>query len=190
MAQIMGWAAAAATMIAAIMTASNLGARVTGWGFAVFALGSAAWIVVALVSHQQNLLWTNAFLMVVDLVGVWRWLGRQARYQEGSKAAESKSAAIEGSALISLASLPGRQLTGPDGEPMGAVVDGMLRNKDRQLAYLVVSEGGAGGVGERLHALLPEEVVFSEDAVHCRLAADVLLKTRPLRSDNWPASLD
>ena len=41
---IAGWIAPIATAIAAIMTASNLGTRVTGWGFVVFAVGSIAWI--------------------------------------------------------------------------------------------------------------------------------------------------
>jgi len=74
-----GWIAPAATMIAAIMTAANLGARVTGWGFAVFAVGALAWITVGAATGQQNLLWSNAFLLLVDLVGIWRWLGRRAR---------------------------------------------------------------------------------------------------------------
>ena len=43
-----GWVALAATCIAALMTASNLGARVTGWGFVIFTIGAAAWIVVGL----------------------------------------------------------------------------------------------------------------------------------------------
>ena len=49
-----GWIAPAATMIAAMMTASNLGARVTGWGFAVFLLGSICWAIVALASWRYD----------------------------------------------------------------------------------------------------------------------------------------
>ena len=33
------WLAAGATIAGALMTASNLGTRVTGWGFALFAAG-------------------------------------------------------------------------------------------------------------------------------------------------------
>jgi hypothetical protein len=190
MEQIAGWVAPAATMVAAIMTASNLGARVTGWGFAVFAVGSVAWVVVALATGQQNLLWTNGFLLAVNLLGVWRWLGRQARYEDGSKAAEAKSAARAVPTLLSLASLPGRKLTDPAGETLGSVVDAMMRCKDQRLAYLVVSVGGAGGMGERLHALRPDDVVFGEDAVRWRYPADALEDARPLQADNWPASLD
>lgn len=35
-ADLAGWAAPAATMIAAMMTAFNFGARITGWGFVAF----------------------------------------------------------------------------------------------------------------------------------------------------------
>jgi hypothetical protein len=70
-----GWIAPIATMIAAIMTAANLGARITGWGFVVFAIGSIAWTAVGLSSGQTNLVATNAFLTLVNLVGIWRWLG-------------------------------------------------------------------------------------------------------------------
>lgn len=36
---VAAWVAPVATMIAAVMTAANLGARVTGWGFVVFVIG-------------------------------------------------------------------------------------------------------------------------------------------------------
>ena len=51
---IAGWIAPAATTIAAIMTAANLGSRVTGWGFAVFSVGALAWIAVGASTGQQN----------------------------------------------------------------------------------------------------------------------------------------
>lgn len=190
MEQIAGWIAPAATMIAAVMTASNLGARITGWGFVVFTVGSIAWVIVAMTSGQQNLLWTNGFLTLVNGVGIWRWLGRQARYEDGSKAAEVKSAERRVPTLFSAASLPGRKITGPNGEALGSLVDGMLRCGDGTLAYVVVSEGGVAGVGERLHALRPDEVAFSDDGVTCRLDAETLAKTRPLTNGEWPAAVD
>lgn len=80
-------AAAALTMIAAIMVALNLGARITGYGFIVFAFGSVAWIVVAWLTDQKSLLWTNALLLIINAVGIWRWLGVRARYDKGAAAA-------------------------------------------------------------------------------------------------------
>ena len=41
---IAGWVAPVATTIAALMTASNLGSRITGYGFIVFTIGSIAWL--------------------------------------------------------------------------------------------------------------------------------------------------
>lgn len=190
MEHIAGWVAPAATMSAAVMTASNLGARVTGWGFVVFLIGSIAWTIVGMTSGQQNLLWTNGFLAVVNAIGIWRWLGRQARYEDGGKAAEIGSAERRVPTLFSAAALPGRKLTGPDGEPLGSLVDGMLRCTDGRLAYVVVRHGGFGGVGEQLHALKPEELVFTDDAVKCRVDAETLARTRPLPADQWPATVD
>jgi len=60
-----GLIAPSATMIAAMMTAANLGARVTGWGFAVFTIGSICWSFVGFLSGQMNLLATNGFLTLV-----------------------------------------------------------------------------------------------------------------------------
>ena len=91
MAETISWVATVATIVAAFMTASNLGARVTGYGFAVFTLGALCWIAVGFLSGQPALLWTNIVLLVLDMFGVWRWLGRQARVEEGGKAASEAS---------------------------------------------------------------------------------------------------
>jgi len=66
------------------MTASNLGARVTGWGFVVFTVGAAAWIVVGIATNQTQLLWGNIFPGFVNLFGIWRWLGRRARFSDAA----------------------------------------------------------------------------------------------------------
>ena len=42
MESIAGWVAPVATTIAALMTASNLGSRITGYGFIVFTVGYAS----------------------------------------------------------------------------------------------------------------------------------------------------
>ncbi len=43
MTDLISWIATVATVIATFMTASNLGARITGYGFAVFLIGSLPW---------------------------------------------------------------------------------------------------------------------------------------------------
>ena len=46
MEEILNWIAPAATILAALMTASNLGARITGVGFIVFTVGSLCWLTL------------------------------------------------------------------------------------------------------------------------------------------------
>ncbi len=189
MTEIAGWIAPIATMIAAMMTAANLGARVTGWGFVVFVVGSVCWTTVGIGTDQPNLLWTNGFLTLVNSVGVWRWLGRQARYDDGGEGAAERSAAARVPTLFPASSLVGAKLTGADGEVIATVVDAMTRCKDGQLAYIVVSEGGMGGVGERLHALDPAGLRFSHDGVASNLAPNDLAALPVLQADRWPEAL-
>lgn len=185
-----GWIAPTATMIAAVMTAANLGTRVTGWGFVVFAVGSVAWVIVALTSGQQNLLLSNGFLTVINLVGIWRWLGRQARYEDGSRAAAARSKAAHVPTLFSIQSIAGAALKGRDGASLGTIVDGMMRCTDAGLVYMVVSDGGLGGVGERLCALRPAELRFSADGPSCDLTAADLARRPELKQGEWPVSIE
>ena len=86
------WIAPVATTIAAIMVAANLGTKITGYGFIVFSVGAAGWIAIGYFTRQPNLLWQNAFLLLVNLVGVWRWLGLRARYDKAADAATQATA--------------------------------------------------------------------------------------------------
>lgn len=187
--EVAGWVAPLATMVAAMMTASNLGARTTGWGFVVFSAGSVAWTVVAIGTNQPNLLWTNGFLIAVNMLGVWRWLGRQARYQDGSKIASEESASLSAPTPIPASSLMGRKLLNSQGESVGIVVEAMLRCDDAGLGYLVISEGGVGGVGERLHALDPAAVRFDQEAITLAISLAELASSPVLEAGNWPADL-
>jgi hypothetical protein len=63
MESIATWLAPIATTIAALMTASNLGTRITGWGFVVFTIGSLAWLALGIATGQSNLLWQNIILV-------------------------------------------------------------------------------------------------------------------------------
>ncbi len=186
---IAGWVAPAATMIAAMMTAANLGARVTGWGFAVFCVGSVAWLVVALATGQQNLLLTNAFLLVVNIVGVWRWLGRQARYEDGGRAAARRSARSPVPSLFSASALSGLAVTGAGGESLGTVVDAMLRCGRNDIAYIVVSDGGSAGLAETLRAIPPDLLEIGEDDVRAKLDRAAFERLPAIAPDRWPEKL-
>lgn len=186
---IAAWLAPAATAIAAVMTAANLGPRITGWGFVVFSVGSICWCIVAIATGQQNLLFTNGFLTLVNAIGIWRWLGRQSRYEQGSASAAQRSAVAPVPTLIALGSIAGRKVIGKDGAPLGIVIDGMMRCSDRALEYIVVSEGGVAGIGERLHALDPVQFTFGDDAISCDLDLAELQRLPILTPAAWPKTI-
>ncbi|MGW8190465.1 PRC-barrel domain containing protein [Sphingomonas hankookensis] len=189
MGDLAGWIAPTATMIAAMMTAANLGARITGWGFVIFCVGSVAWTTVGLTSGQTNLVLSNAFLTLVNVVGVWRWLGRQASYDKGSSAAADASARHPVPSLYAAGGVIGATLTGPRGEAVGTIVDAMLGCGDNAIAYVVVSTGGVGGVGETLHALTPGELLFGKDGVRTTLTADAVRGKPVVQANHWPEAV-
>ena len=89
MEQAAKWIAPIATTIASIMVAANLGSKITGYGFIVFCVGALGWMAIGYGTHQPGLLWQNACLMVVNLVGVWRWLGLRARNDKAAAATQA-----------------------------------------------------------------------------------------------------
>lgn len=189
MEQIPGYVAPAATMIAAMMTAANLGARVTGWGFVVFTVGSICWSIIGITTGQQNLLLSNAFLTLVNLVGIYRWLGRQAKYSDGSRRAMKRSERTRGPTLLSACTLLNAPVLDQDGDKIATVVDAMLSREGHDLVYLVVARGGVGGLGEQLHPLDPAAIDLEGDGVVSRLGADAIDQLPVLEADRWPSEL-
>jgi hypothetical protein len=76
--EIFKWVATGFTLIGAGMTAADLGRKLTGWGFAALAAGSAAWVASAQLEQESQLGLTNVVLLVLNIFGVWRWLIRKA----------------------------------------------------------------------------------------------------------------
>ena len=149
MEDIVSWVATTATIIAACMTASNLGARITGYGFIVFTVGSIAWLAFGWLSDQQALIWTNVVMTFLNLFGVWRWLGRQAKVEEGGRTAAAESEQTPGETLFPVSLLTGARARVGE-KDVGSCVDAMAECRSGQLAYVVVSDGGVAGVGETL----------------------------------------
>jgi len=185
---IAGWVAPIATAIAAIMTASNLGTRITGWGFVVFTIGSLAWITVAIATGQTNLLLTNGFLTLVNIIGIWRWLGRQASYDKGAKAAEVESDVASGPDLFQLGGLSGKPVADRDGKTLGHVVDGMAECGSGCIAYLVVREGSEAALSERLRELRWHSVRIERDQI--LLARDDLSGLPEIEPTRWPGRIE
>ncbi|WP_156679690.1 PRC-barrel domain-containing protein [Sphingomonas profundi] len=186
MEDIAGWIAPIATMIAAMMTAANLGPRITGWGFVVFTVGSIAWSIVAIVTGQANLLWANGFLTIVNLVGIWRWLGREAKYGDGAQAAKDRSETRASPALFPIGEIAGRAVIGQGGETIGQAIGAMAECDGGRIAYLMVAEGGVGGVGERLHAIAWSDLRVRDAGFVVPLDAAGLAALPEVDAKAWP----
>ncbi|MFC7537683.1 PRC-barrel domain-containing protein [Sphingomonas sp. GCM10030256] len=186
MEQLASWVAPIATTVAALMTASNLGSRITGYGFIVFTVGSIAWLTLGVVTNQPNLLWQNVILTVLNLFGIWRWLGRQAKLEDGADRASAKSADTPGEALIAASNLASAKLLGRSKEELGTCVDAMLGCGSGRLRYLVVAQGGLAGVGESFRRVDWGEVRIADGAVHLHLDQRAFAALPKLDRDNWP----
>lgn len=186
MADIFSWVATIATIAGAFLTASNLGARVTGRGFAVLGVGSLAWLGLGVATGQPALIWTNIAMTFLNQFGVWRWLGRQAKVEEGGKAASDASEARPGETLFPVSRLVKAAVIA-GGEEVGACVDAMAGCRSGQLAYVVVSEGGVAGVGERLRKLPWDEARMEGDRLLSAGDKDRFCQLTVIARDEWPA---
>ena len=185
MADIVSWVATVATIVAASMTASNLGSRVTGYGFAVFLLGSLTWIAVGVLTHQPALIWTNVVLTVLNIFGIWRWLGRQSSVEKGAQAAAEASDETPGESLFPV-SLLSRASVLCGGKQVADCVDAMAGCRSGRLSYVVVSEGGVGGVGETLRRLSWSDAAIEGETLRTRLAPKEFARLEKLQRDQWP----
>ena len=188
MLELAGWVAPVATMIAAMMTAANLGARVTGWGFVVFLVGAIAWSIVAVATDQSNLLWSNAFLGVVDIVGIWRWLGHRAKLDDGADKALEASARTDLPTLFPARLIEGGPVKDAHGATVGHSVGAMAERDSGRLAYLVVHQGAVADLGGRHVAIPWTWLGVDEDAFVVRGDHD-LARLDPIDPGNWPVTV-
>ncbi|MEG3154850.1 PRC-barrel domain containing protein [Sphingomonas sp. RB1R13] len=185
MEDIATWIAPIATTIAALMTASNLGSRVTGWGFVVFTVGSLAWLALGVMTGQSNLLWQNIILTALNLFGIWRWLGRQAKLEEGGAKAQAHSKTAPGEMLFPVSLLTKAKLKAADGVEIGACVDAMAGGELGMLHYVVVTSGGVGGVGETVRRLEWKDAKVEGESVSTNLDRHAFEALEQLAKDDW-----
>lgn len=184
--QIVSWVATGATIFAACLTASNLGSRITGYGFIVFTIGSVAWFTLGWLTDQQALVWTNAVMTLLNLFGVYRWLGRQAKVEEGAAKAAEESAALPTETLFPASSLSSVGVLGRDGEPLGTAVDAMIGCGSGRLTYMVVAQGGVAGVGETFRRVDWHYAGVQDGAVKTEFDEQSFSRLPELAKDNWP----
>lgn len=188
MEQAAGWIAPIATMIGAMMTAANLGARLTGWGFVVFTVGSIAWTTVGFTTGQTNLVAANGFLILVNAFGIWRWLGRQAAYEDGARSAEASSRAAVSSTLFPATGIGAMTVMDKDGVRIGHAVEALLECSSGAIDYIGVASGGVAGVDEQLRAVPSDQIDFACKTLKLRIAKRDFTALPILRPGHWPAS--
>ncbi len=73
--ELIEWYATISGVIAALMLASDLGRKVTGFGFVLFCTMNVAWIIHARSQPEGGgLMWQNGILFAVNLLGVYQYL--------------------------------------------------------------------------------------------------------------------
>jgi uncharacterized membrane protein YphA (DoxX/SURF4 family) len=104
-AELVEWYATISGVVAAIMLASDLGRKVTGFGFVLFCTTNITWIIHAQSQPEGGgLTWQNIILFGVNLLGVYQYLlsAKNRRKMEVIEEAvgkfEEKEARAEGSA--------------------------------------------------------------------------------------------
>ena len=186
MADIISWIATAATVLAASITAANLGSRITGYGFVIFTVGAFCWIAVGVTSHQPALMWTNIALAILDMFGIWRWLGRQAEVEEGASKASAESEGAPGEALFPVSLLTSAIVRTGEAE-LGRCVDAMAGCGSGRISYVVVSHGGVAGVGEQLRRLPWDRAKVEGETLVTAISPDEFGSLEILPRDRWPA---
>ena len=181
---MIGWVATVATITAALMTASNLGPRITGYGFGVFTIGSLSWLAIGLMTDQPALFWTNVVLTGLNLFGIWRWLGRQARIEEGAISAAEASEQTPGESLFPVSLLLKAPIENGQGRVLGTCVDAMAGCSSGKVHYVVASQGGIAGVGETLWRVPWSEVNANPDKLIS--AIDRFDGLAEIEKDQWP----
>ena len=182
------WIAVTATIVAALLTAANLGARVTGSGFVMYTLASAIWIATGVMNDFEPLsvVVMHSVLLFINLFGVWRWLGRERRYEDSREHAQKRSRWAHVPTLFSAGSMIGSSVAGRGTDSLGTVVDAMFNSDKKSIAYVVISEGGIAGAGETLRAVPPEHLKFEDESIVCDLSESDWRALPPIENDHWP----
>ncbi len=69
---------AAAGVIAALVVSLDLGRKPTGWAFVLFVASSAALIAWGFLQEDsEGIGWQNVILLLINLIGVYRYLIRK-----------------------------------------------------------------------------------------------------------------
>jgi hypothetical protein len=71
--------AAVMTVIAAALVAANWNARLMVAGFIIFIIASLAWMIDGWLDSKASLVIQNGVPLLINVLGVWRWLTKAAK---------------------------------------------------------------------------------------------------------------
>lgn len=74
MLETLEWIAMGTGICAAIMISADLGRKITGTAFVIFAISSTAWVAIGVAENEPPLLYQNLVLTVINCIGIYRWL--------------------------------------------------------------------------------------------------------------------
>jgi hypothetical protein len=137
-------------------------------------------------TDQPALMWSNVVLTVLDIFGIWRWLGRQAQVEEGGRSAADASARTAGETLFPVSLLARGKVMSGETE-LGHCIDAMAGCSSGRLDYVVVSEGGIGGIGETLRRLPWDAAWVDGEAVIAKMGPEDFRRLEELSREQWPA---
>ena len=133
-------------------------------------------------------MWTNVVLTVLNIFGIWRWLGRQAQVEEGGARRRRSERATRPARRCSRSRCcRARRCRAADAK-LGHCIDAMAGCRSGRLDYVVVSQGGVAGVGETLRRLPWRDAqVEGEDVRDATARRAVRAASKSLPRDQWPA---
>lgn len=79
MTDFLNWFASLTCIAAALLVSINAGRKISGFGFVVFSISSAAWIAAATMEGESPLAIQNMVLLGINLFGVYRYLWHPVR---------------------------------------------------------------------------------------------------------------
>jgi hypothetical protein len=144
---------------------------------------------VGLATGQTNLIVANGALTVVNLAGIWRWLGQQRAREDGGNSAKAASRKSSGPSLFTATGIAGMPVVTAAGETIGKAVEALVECRSAVVSYVVVSTAGTGVIGETLRAVPHASVIFQTDQLLLRMQREEFDALTPLTPGDWPAVL-
>ena len=153
--------------------------------------GRLSWLAIGLMTGPAaRSSGPTSFSPCLNLFGIWRWLGRQARIEEGATAAAEASEQRSGrSAVSGVAAAQGADRGSARASCSAPASTRWPAAAAAGSHYVVVSEGGIAGVGETLRRL-----PWSSARCRCRQARSRARRqlrrgSRRSRRTQWPVAL-